>query len=67
MSAANSKFVESVTVRSWAAAVEKMRTHGMAVVDDFVELFSPEIRPTEEQRDYILEGYIYVSYCYNMS
>ena len=56
LSAANSKFVESVTVRTWAAAVEKMRTHGMAVVDDFVELFSPEIRPTEEQRDYILEG-----------
>ncbi len=56
LSAANSKLVDSVTVRSWAEALEKLRTDGFAVVEDFVELFSEDCRPTAEQRDFILQG-----------
>jgi hypothetical protein len=32
-----------------------MFEHGFAVVDDWTTLLSPECRPTQEQRDYILQ------------
>ena len=55
LAAASNKLVENVTVTSWEGAYENMFEHGFAVVDDWTTLLSPECRPTQEQRDYILQ------------
>ena len=55
LSAARNKLIEKVTVGSWAEAKIMMEDYGFAVVDNFVELFSNESKPTLEQRDYIYQ------------
>jgi hypothetical protein len=55
LAAASNKLVEKVTVTSWEGAYENMFEHGFAVVDDWTNLLSPECRPTQEQRYYILQ------------
>jgi hypothetical protein len=55
LAAASNKLVQNVTVTSWEGAYENMFEHGFAVVDDWTTLLSPECRPTQEQRDYILQ------------
>jgi hypothetical protein len=55
LSAARNKLIEKVTVGSWADALIMMQDYGIAVVDNFVELFSNESKPTAEQRDYVYQ------------
>ena len=55
LAAASNKLVENVTVTTWEGAYENMFEHCFAVADDWTTLLSPECRPTQEQRDYILQ------------
>ncbi len=67
LAAAKNKTVEKVTVTTWAEAYEMMCKYGFAVLDNFTQLFYPDVAPDEAQRDYMYNRKYNRYCCYTQS